>query len=595
MRREQEPMIEPESKRRRRAYAALALLLCFGFWLATQCYWVSVTSGVDHNGYLLGGRLLADHQFHGITPPDPYAYLGPDWVTAGGNRFELKYPLGLPALYAMVHWLAGPRNGSAAAHQLSPAAATLALWGAFLLFRPIVGSFFALLGMILLASSPMTVFFSNMPNSHACALCVAVWGMYHLLQWQRGGNPWRGLLAGLLLGFNFTVRYAEGLLLLPLLAAIAFSLWADRRSIRQAALPLIAWLIPVAALLSYNLAVMGHLSGYSLTHESTAFSIHYFSRHWRLTLVQFYDHALGLLLPAALLGGLLLLIQHRRLAVVLWCWAAPTTLLYTAYYWPIKAARLNLGYARFFLTALPPLIVAALWLLRRIAQGGRVPTLLMAALVAVTSALNLRSAAAFAAGLQWNNLTCMVFQRHVLADVPAGSVIFAQQRNIPALRLARDYRGYWSNLFTQPFVQDQEAMALAGANDDPEVLQPERAAALYRLLGHESDAQLIAQQNRVMAQAIAQGHGVYVVLPAGACRAFRRRFLNPEHWRVRVIDQWRISGTWRADLPPARQPPSYTMQIMAVEPARPAGPRNEVAWAAARAAAHPSAGAGGRP
>src|SRR4051812_48615192 len=59
----------------------------------------------------------------------------------------------------------------------------LALVGTYLLMRQVVSVFPAILGMIIVAASPVALGLTNNPNSHATTLCAAVWGMYFLFRW----------------------------------------------------------------------------------------------------------------------------------------------------------------------------------------------------------------------------------------------------------------------------------------------------------------------------------------------------------------------------------------------------------------------------
>src|ERR1700722_13601429 len=225
-------------------YVLLALLLSLGFWLATQAYWVPSARNNDANAYILGGRALADGHWRGVKAPDPYVYFGQHWVTGRKGLYQLKFSTGLPLLYAIIRWIGGSANWPADAYQLSPVVGALAVFGSFLLFRAVTNGFYAFFGAIALAASPETLFFAEKPNSHACSLCVVVWGMYFLMRWWQTKSPWRGLLAGLILGFNFTVRYSEGLLLLPIFLVTIF---AFREQRKRAMIPLLGWLIPFAA------------------------------------------------------------------------------------------------------------------------------------------------------------------------------------------------------------------------------------------------------------------------------------------------------------------------------------------------------------
>jgi len=518
------------SPRQERVYALLAGIISVSFWVATQVYWAPVTRGGDRNGYLLGGRMLAEGHIRGITPADPYIYLGPHWITAAPGIYQLKYPLGLPAIYAVIHWIFGDSNWSVVAHQISPAAAALGVWGSFILMRPVVGALHAMLGTLLLATSPLTFFFANLPNSHATAFCVAVWGMTLLLKWWREGKAWMGVSAAVLLGFNFTVRYTEGLLVLPLLLVIGYTVWRDRRAWRQGLLMLIAWVVPVASLIVFNLLVLKHASGYSLTHESTAFSFGNIAAHGREMIGQLYQNGIWFLLPVSVIGGAWMFRRDWRMAAVLCVWAAPTILVYTAYYWT-PTDEPGLSYARFTLTVLPALVVMAMWLFQQL------PTALNAAAIALVFVVAIadgRSAAARAGALQQDNLACGAMLEQINAHIPVGAAIYTQQAYIPMLEVAGDWRLYLDTQFTARYVRSYGATGSISAG----ILQPERAAALNRLLGNQNDRELAADQSFLISDAIAHGRRVFAVLPVEPGERFRRRYVDGRGLRSQSISSW---------------------------------------------------------
>jgi len=587
----------------RRAYGALALVCALCFWLTTQVYFVPVTRGGDRNGYLLGGRMLAEgHSF--ISPTDPFLFYGPHWVMFSPERLVLKYPLGLPLIYAVVYRLVGRADLLAAAHQISPAAMTLAVWGTFLFLRPLVGSFRAWLGMIVLASSPITLFFANLPNSHAAAICAAVWGMLLLIKWWREAQTWCAIAAGLVIGFDFTIRYTEGLLLLPMLLVIYFAAASVRRSIspspgtpafgseaqarrgegrgegpertptaatkqenapHPSPLPanrergqefrsvmagggmiLAAWLLPVFILLAHNWLTFGHLTGYALTHESTAFTFNSLIGHARGMASQIWSNVLGIFLIPVVLGGILMFKSNWRMALVIWSWVLPTLLLYSSYYW-MPTDEPGLSYARFVLTVLPGLVLAGLWFPRNLTN---ISTAVLGLIVFATVAMSVPAANDRAAGLQFEDIGSQTLLDAVRAKIPTGSVIFTEQPNIVPLQIAGDWRIYLHNLFTRQYINTLST----AANQGPGIMQAERASQLLKLMGDGSDAYLMTQQYTLMESAIENHKHIYIVLPEAAATRFVRR-LNPSAWQIQILDQWTIDTRWRdpaSDVPPVK-------------------------------------------
>ncbi|HUB26342.1 MAG TPA: glycosyltransferase family 39 protein [Tepidisphaeraceae bacterium] len=524
-----------ETKSRRGCYAVLAGLLTLAFLVSVECYAIPATLGGDRNAYLLGGKMLAAGRFAGITPPDPYVYLGPNWVMPEPGRFVLKYPLGLPLIYAIIRLIAGPGHWIAVAHQLSPIAASLAVLGTFYLLRPLVGSRYALLGMLLVATSPVNFYYANLPNSHAPALCMAVWGMTLLFDWWRRGGTGRAIAAGFLLGCNFTIRYSEGLLILPLILIWFFRTGGQRREIfRSLALPM-AWAFPVAGLLAFNFITIGHANGYGLTHESTGFAVSYFCRNWQVMASELYQNTILFLFPVIILGAVISLVHETRISLVFWIWSGVTVMTYTSYYWIPGADETDMRYVRFVLTVLPALAWAAVWLLRQCAdQFGRAGTIGSLAMVGISSVMNLRAALPHAEQLYHDDRTYRAQQKHVLAHIPAGSVIFADEPTLAPMDAAGDWRLYSSELFTPHYVRSHAAHD----PDAPQMMQVERAQRLSELLGGQSSGQLVDQQNRLIENARANGRHVYVVLSHDGCAAFCSHFkLQPS-----VVDRWDIDG-----------------------------------------------------
>ncbi len=186
---------------------------------------------MDQNAYLVGGRLIAEHHTTryvlpvlpdvkpGQTNPGGFAYTGGMFVRMPNGDYFPKYPFGLPLLYAAFFWAFGPDKGPVWAFVVSPASATLAVLGTFFLARTVAGSFAAVMAAILLGTSQVMLSLADNPNSHAACTACIVWGMFLLVRWWQTGSLWQGALAGLLVGYAFTIRYTEGLLVIPVAIA----------------------------------------------------------------------------------------------------------------------------------------------------------------------------------------------------------------------------------------------------------------------------------------------------------------------------------------------------------------------------------------
>jgi 4-amino-4-deoxy-L-arabinose transferase-like glycosyltransferase len=460
-------LLEPEPLWKRYAYAILVLLIAFAFFKAVTCYWVPAHAGTDQNGYLVGGKLFAQTLTMRQSPLhpgsrdelDPHQYVGNMWIGAGlgtpDERYYPKYPLGLPALYAILIWIAAllPAGWTLwLTYSLSPVAMSFAVLGSYLLAQRFTGSFGALLTAIVFATSPVTTQLAINPNSHAAAVCCVVWGLYFLIGWWQYRGTLRAIAAGFLLGYAATIRYSEGTLIFPLGLVALFALrWRDWKTLRQAITLLAAWALPVGLLVLYNHFAIGDLTGYDPTHESTGFQWGNAADNWETMLRQLNTNGLALLFPLALAGLVWMFWWNWRAASVLAAWIIPCLLIYTFYYWAPDGT--TIGYLRFFTTILPGLALCFFWLMSRLNawakwhhETDRLTPISIAA--AITSGLVVTGLCGFVlerawladhsladAGLQQNWIT-----RHLDPPPPSEDAEF-DVPHVAALKLQADWWG----------------------------------------------------------------------------------------------------------------------------------------------------------
>jgi 4-amino-4-deoxy-L-arabinose transferase-like glycosyltransferase len=392
---------------RRALYFTLAVVVAVGFFLATQRYWVPAHGGVDQNGYLVGGRNILLHGTMLQKPDDAFGFVGRMWVTGKQpGTYYPKYPVGLPAIYAAVLGLGGVK----AVYLVNPVAMTLALVATYLIVARFAGPFYGLLGTLVVATSPVTTGLTNNPNSHATAVCTVAWGMYLLLTWwerpKHGRPSWaRAIGAGLLLGTAVTIRYTEGLLLLPMGLVVLFVLWDEGRrelsrwwgaegprfvwkdspTLQSVAIG-VGWAIPVGILLIVNFNCFGTFTGYDPTNESTGFGWENLQNNWDTMLRQLYNTGLMFVFPVAVVGMAVLFRENVRRAMFVAAWVLPCVFIYTAYYWAPDG--MAIGYSRFFLTVFPALVAAGAVALKRL-DGVGLPALRLTGVATATAAVGL--------------------------------------------------------------------------------------------------------------------------------------------------------------------------------------------------------------
>ena len=206
-------------------WLVVAIAVVWGHYYLVRSFWAPAHPGVDQNGYQVGGKLFSQTFSTGVKPTNPFTYVGWMWVQTTDGWVYPKYPLGVPMLDAACIWMAHDlHQGVVWSYLVSPVCTVLASAAMFLMLRMVASSFAAVLGTILIATNPVSLVLANNSNSHAPALAFTCWGILFLLWWMRHGGWWRGLIAGVLLGYALTIRYTEGLLVLPIAAAMLTSI-----------------------------------------------------------------------------------------------------------------------------------------------------------------------------------------------------------------------------------------------------------------------------------------------------------------------------------------------------------------------------------
>ncbi len=529
------PLPPAESPVDRRTYAALAIAIILAFAASSWVYWVPAHPGVDQNGYLVGGKMFARTLSTGFRPENPFAFVGRMWVQTTDGRCFPKYPLGLSILYAAMLKIGGTAHGVALCFGVNPVAMALALVATFLIVRRIAGSFAGVLGLLIVATSPVCVGLTNNPNSHATALCCVAWGMWFLLRWWESYGVGHAIGAGLLLGSAVTIRYTEGMLLLPIGVVAALNLRRDRRSWTQAIVLGLAWAVPVGAMAAYNLHAMRTLTGYDPTNESTGFAWANFVENWDTMLRELNTTGLCFTLPLALLGSVVMWRRDWRTSLLLTLWAVPNLLLYTAYYWAPDSTT-SISYLRFTLTVFPALAAAAVlgaqWIAT--AAGTRpMATVAGGLVVAVGCATGLWGGLENSAIEATTNRAVLRGAQTVRSLCPAGSVVFGPDRTLNYLQFAGDYHLYDTTQFDRRFVQQ---MGTIDPNA-PTGLQPQRAAAIYAAHKDDTDAELLADEIRLVTDAQSAGRRVFVLEPATG-RSNVARLVSRGRFVSTVVGGW---------------------------------------------------------
>jgi MFS family permease len=567
------PLLIDEPARYRWTWVAVALVFCGLYAFALRTLWAPADGGIDQNAYLVGGRMIASHFTTRYDLPDPFAYVGGMFDRSVKGNFYPKYPFGLPLLYAICFWTLGSARAMTAAFLVSPISAVVAVLGMFFLARLIAGSFAGVMAAILLATSQVTLELANNPNSHASCMAFIVWGMYVLIRWWQTGALWRGILGGFLIGYAGTIRYSEGLLVLPIAVACASRLrWKDWRSYLRCAVPGLAWLVPIATLLIYNKLSLGDWTGYDSTNESqvgAAFTWSKFASTWEEMLRTLHDMGLFFVLPLGVAGLAMLFRRSWRLALLMLAWLLPGLALYTSYYFSPDR---GIAYARFFLTFFPAILIGVAVCFRDGILSGKevdahpalsIPLdLAVGLVVAISAGVGVyRSINGMEAGQSSARLDLVDEQRTrenlattgqlLFAKVPAGSVLFTEeggigQSPINYLQFIQNWDLFSVNAFS-PTGGRRGLMArggpFGGGNrnaDVPRPMQPRLSEYFADLYKDKNLDDLHNQEKRVIDTALERGKLVFVAASTLHLQTFEDGLQpRPGKYVFTRIDSWK--------------------------------------------------------
>lgn len=587
-------------------FALVAVAICGGYFFFLHSFWAPAPGrlGVDENAYLVGGRNLVDHHSTGFKPPDDFGYVGLMWVQSPKNGWYYpKYSIGQSVLNAIALKIGGETHGTDFAFLINPICTSLALLAIFLLVRAISNSFWGLLSMFLLGFCYTTLERANNPDSHVSDLFFITAGMFLFLRWWQTGSTWRGIVAGLLLGIGATIRFSEAQLIFPIfqldhflsdtdwwkaaeprgghlhwlyifvkmirflpigplaIGVLCTIRWKRFESYLRAALPLAAWAIPVGAMIWFNYATIGTLSGYDLTHESEGFKTQYFLEKWPFAVDQVYRYGLFLTLPLGVVGLALLFRRSVRTALFLSLWFVPNALLYVAYYWGDHTP--GVAYLRFFLSFYPPMLAAALWLIysanraitatppRRGAIAAPLAGGLITASVAAVAAmiclpdLNIEQRQNIDQAYSADRIVQGITRTNRTHQPP---VAFCDEGMLPYLLEFMQFRmkGDWysTDAFEMRFngMFGGAGFQMMGKKKEeadklPVLIQQSRIEAQDRLMQGKTSEKLADMQRDVMKAAIDQHRCVYAVLSDSQINKWKKHFITAP-FEARELDHW---------------------------------------------------------
>lgn len=466
-------------------WVGLGLLLA-AHAAALSWAWGDAFSSPDANGYLLQARELAGSGTTALHPSSPAASVDLQYLHVGDGEFRSRYPPGLAALQAIPYRL----GGVPAALVVNPILALVGGLLLFLLVRRWAGPWPALLGVLLYVSLPVLSEQSLMGMAHVAVTTALLGALFLLDRWSERPTRGRALALGLVLGFLPSLRYPAALFSVTIAAVVALRSRdsAEHRRTAWAAATGLAG--PLAILLVHNTIAYGGplTTGYSLTGEDTAFSVHYLGLNALGYLESIRDGAGAVALAG--IAGLLLMarVGHwRGRGLLLLLLAGAPTVLYGAYYWSLTGSR-------FLLPVFAVFIVAAVCLVHLIRHRG---LRLVVTVVLVTTHLTLaaRHGLPRVADLAGEIRTAEEVLSQLRAAVPAGSVLIAP---LPIRILAEPY-GEWKLAEPSLLFSTRSELVMPPLHDPPPgreavtPLQPDKTTGLREPFVGLSDSSRVVQ------------------------------------------------------------------------------------------------------
>lgn len=516
----------------RRICLAALLLLVAAYAVLLAVTWAPAVGGPDQNGYVVGAKQLARTGSTALTPrdsdgrPDPMQYVCKIWIPADfGTPQECYYPK-YPAGFHLILAIAYAIGDIDAVYAVDPLAALAGFIGSYLLARRLLGSPGALVVVLLLASSVATHILGQNVKSHALSACLVVWGMYLAMRWLDHGR-WRSALgAGFLLGTAVTIRYSEGLLLLPLLWVAAMRLrdahWRPRREWLQTLATLALWATPGLLLLIHNLVAFRSPTGYDPTHESSGFYLNFLRRGFLMLWQHQRIEGIGSFYGIGLAGTLVAIIVRPRTGLLLLFWIWPIVVLHSTYYFVALA---DYGmHTRFVHSALPAIAICAvglpLWVFRRLpGRWAKIAQYSVLLLAIAGIAAQSRQLPARIRDWHQERLRLQGRTTQLLAHLPPDAILLADTRpELNHLQAVSNLVLYQTTAWLPP----KPIRAGVDAGQEAREIDTTRAQRIAEITSGKSTGELAAMRDTALGEWLSAGRPVYVYLS--------NRAKLPEHW-----------------------------------------------------------------
>jgi 4-amino-4-deoxy-L-arabinose transferase-like glycosyltransferase len=422
------------------APACLVLVLIVHFFLLMGRFAPAIATP-DANGYWAQGSRLFTTGRTWFVPEADTQYIGMHWLVTDDGRYFSRYPPGLGIVAGLVYAVFGFK----ASLLVNPVLASLSLVGLYLLVKRLLGAWWAVAAVVVLAINPVFNEQAICCFAHMAVTAPLVWGLYFLVCWSQRGRLWQIFVAGVILGCIPTVRYPEAVFAIGVAVFVLWHARERRRLWLHAALGAAGAAIPIVPLLVRNQLAFGafYRTGYSLTNEQTGFGWDYFQQHFVGYIRGLNSDGVGLFFALGAIGIVMMCTvrRWRRMGVLLVLLVVPTTLLYMAYYWGDTGMGGTMT-LRFLLPTFVCYVVAGVWLLAHITRASSSALKIAAVAVVLVLQFIWGGLAASAGGQQ------LRYEKQILARVTDaleeriehGDVVIASEPLLQHLDFVRHWR-----------------------------------------------------------------------------------------------------------------------------------------------------------
>jgi 4-amino-4-deoxy-L-arabinose transferase-like glycosyltransferase len=542
--------------------SAITLTLILLLYIALQIKnFVPSYTEADIDGYLWLTKRIATLQPLAIADNSPFHFQDHLWVQTHKGLVTTKFAPGSALLMAPFYFV----FGDVGPFLVPPLAGILTLIAAFLLFRRWMGPVAALLAVLCVALNPLFLIYTSYILTHAVDMCLVTCGMLFLFRYLDTPRISDAIGAGLTLGFAVTVRHANALLLLPLLAVIVIS-WLRSKPRRPTLWALASYAAFPLALMVYNAVLFGNplRTGYSLTHEQSAFSLAMLTFNYTTYMEGAFSSFLFLALPLGALGAILLGPWQLRLTRALWI--LPIFLIYMSYYW---FAPRPVSYR--FLLVLLPAFVGCMYALIDQYKTNRWARHTAMALISLTTLAHDQKPlqATWEGRTTINSPNGLAAGNLLAAKLNPDAVVFTDNRFAHHLGQRRQFKVYDVAAFRMAFLRNFPAdktytLEDAATGKVPPRTQPQRLQFIRDFYANQTNTSLQQLKLDLIDQHLTAGKQVAFFLPKNAADAET----------AALKKRWSITPREKLELPwpnprPDRPPTNETWQLLEIRPTAP--------------------------